>query len=72
MRKCQMAISKGSKKNQRKSKNPLDKPPKVWYNEYTRLRESQATKKCALKPEFEKSRKKIKKIKKGLDKIRNL
>ena len=58
MRKCQMAISKGSKKNQRKSKNPLDKPPKVWYNEYTRLRESQATEKCALNPEIQKSRKK--------------
>ena len=32
MRKCQLAISKCSEKNQRKSKNPLDKIKKVWYN----------------------------------------
>ena len=36
MRKCQTAISKGSKKNQRKSKNPLDKTENLWYNKNVR------------------------------------
>lgn len=57
MRKRQMAISKCSKKNQRKSKNPLDKLPKVWYNKDVKREEKEKSKVCAEKI-FRKSRKK--------------